>query len=284
MRVAMLGTGIMGAGMATNLAAAGHDVVVWNRTRERAEAVAREADVTVADTPLAAADGVDAVVTMVIHAQAVREVMTGQEGAFAAGGTPLWVQSATVGDDLAGLAWLAREHDWPMVDAPVLGTKAPAEQGTLTTLVAGDPDHVDAARPLFEAWGDRVVEAGPELGDAAHLKLAVNSWIIGLLHGLAESLTVARRLGVDPEMVLSTIADTAVDSPYAQVKGAAMVGDGFDPQFPLSGMAKDLGLIRTAAGEDLPGLATIAETAARALDAGHGDHDMAALVTGLPER
>lgn len=148
----------------------------------------------------------------------------------------------------------------------------------------GTGTHVDAARPLFDAWGDRVVEAGAELGDAAHLKLAVNSWISGLLHGLAESLTVARRLGVDPETVLSTIEGTAVDSPYAQVKGAAMVDGGFDPQFPLSGMAKDLGLIRAAAGEDLPGLATIAETAARAVDAGHGDHDMAALVTGLPER
>lgn len=284
MRVAVLGTGIMGAGMARNLARGGHDVVVWNRTRERAEAVAEEADVTVADTPREAADGVDAVVTMVIHAQAVRDVMTGDDGAFAAGGQPVWVQSSTVGDDLAGLVWLANDHNWPMVDAPVLGTRAPAEQGTLTTLVAGTSDAVDIARPLFEAWGDRTVEAGAELGDAARLKLAVNAWIIGLLSGLAESLTVARRLGVDPDDVLATIEGTAVDSLYAQVKGAAMTARDYSPQFPLSGMAKDLGLIRAAAGQDLPGLATIAATAGRALDAGHGDHDMAALVEGLPER
>lgn len=198
--------------------------------------------------------------------------------------TPVWVQASTVGDDLAGLVRLADDHDWPMVDAPVLGTRVPAEEGTLTTLVAGDAAHVDTVRRLFDAWGDRTVEAGDDVGDASRLKLAVNAWIIGLLSGLAESLTVARRLGVDPQDVLTTIEGTAVDSPYAQVKGAAMFARDWPPQFPLSGMAKDLGLIRAAAGEDLPGLAAIAGTAARAMDDGHGDHDMAALIEGLPER
>lgn len=282
MRVAVLGTGIMGAGMASNLVRDGHDVVVWNRTGERAERLAQEVDVTVAATPRDAADDVDAVVTMVIDADAVREVMTGPHGALAVDGPRLWVQSSTVGEDIAGLSWLAREASWPIVDAPVLGTRTPAEEGTLTTLVAGDPGDLERARPLLGAWGDRTVQAGPDVGDASRLKLAVNAWIIGLLSGLAESLTVARRLGVDPSRVLSTIEDTAVDAPYAQAKGAAMVAGSFDPQFPLTGMAKDLGLIRSAAGEDLPGLAAIARTAAVAIEDGHGDDDMAALVTGLP--
>ncbi len=288
MRVAMLGTGIMGSGMATNLARAGHDVVVWNRTRERAEAVAGAPDapdrVTVADTPREAAEGADVVVTMVIDAEAVRAVMTGQDGALAGDDTPLWVQSSTVGDELAGLAWLAREAGWSMVDAPVLGTRGPAADGTLTSLVAGDPADVDRARPLLDAWGTRVVEAGDDLGDASRLKLAVNAWVIGLLSGLAESLTVARRLGVDPATVLATVEGSAVDAPYVQVKGSSMATGDYDPQFPLSGMAKDLGLIRTAAGHDLPGLAAIAGTAAAAMEADHGDHDMAAIIEGLPDR
>lgn len=284
MHVAVLGTGIMGSGMAANLARAGHEVTVWNRTRSRANALAEREDVRihVADTPVSAATGVDAVVTVLFDRPAVETAVTGPAGAFAALGTPLWVQCSTVGTEIEVLARAARELGWRFLDAPVLGTRGPAEQGSLTTLVSGAARDRAAAQPLFDAWGSRTVVAGDEPGDASRLKLVANSWIGGLLAALAESITVARRLGVDPELFLDAIEGSAVHAPYARMKGEAMIRRDHPPQFPLAGMVKDLELITGAAGEpSLAGLQATLRAAHRALEAGHGDEDMSALIEAM---
>lgn len=285
MHVAVLGTGIMGSGMAANLARAGHDVTVWNRTRARADELAAREDVTihVADTPASAATGVDAVVTILFDRAAVETACTGPAGALSALGSPLWVQCSTVGTEVDVLARAAADVGWSFVDAPVLGTRGPAADGTLTTLVSGAPADRDAAQPLFDAWGNRTIVAGEQPGDASRLKLAVNSWVGGLLAALAESVTVARRLGVDPALLLDTIEGTGVFAPYARMKGEAMIARDYPPQFPLAGMVKDLELITDASdGEPtLTGLAATLQTARRALAADLGDEDMAAIVEAL---
>lgn len=286
MHVAVLGTGIMGSGMAANLARAGHEVTVWNRTRSRADALAERDDVRVevADTPSSAATGVDAVVTVLFDRTAVEFACTGPAGAFSALGTPLWVQCATVGPEVDVLAKAAADIGWRFVDAPVLGTRGPAEQGTLTTLVSGEAVDREAAQPLFDAWGSRTVVAGDRPGDASRLKLVTNSWIAGMLAALAESVTVARRLGVDPALLLDAIAGGAVDVPYAHLKGEAMIRDEhLPPQFPLAGMVKDLELITDAAAGDpeLAGLRTTLQAARRAMEAGLGDQDMSAIIAAM---
>lgn len=286
MHVAVLGTGIMGSGMAANLARAGHEVTVWNRTRSRADALAEreDVDIEVADTPSSAATGVDAVVTVLFDRAAVEFACTGPAGAFSAQGTPLWVQCATVGTEADVLAKAAADFGWRFVDAPVLGTRGPAEQGTLTTLVSGAAADREAAQPLFDAWGSRTVVAGDRPGDASRLKLVANSWIGGLLSALAESITVARRLGVDPALLLEAIEGGAVDVPYAHLKGEAMIrGEYQTPQFPLAGLVKDLELIIDAAAGDpeLAGLQTTLRTARRAMEAGLDDQDMSAIIAAM---
>lgn len=285
MHVAVLGTGIMGSGMAANLARAGHEVTVWNRTRARADAMAEREDVSVhvADTPASTATGVDAVVTVLFDRPAVETACTGPAGAFSAQGTPLWVQCSTVGTEVEVLASAAAGRGWRFVDAPVLGTRGPAEQGTLTTLVSGAPADRKDAQPLFDAWGSRTIVAGDDPGDASRLKLVANSWVGGLLAALAESITVAGRLDVDPMLFLDTIDGTGVYAPYARLKGEAMIRREHPPQFPLAGMVKDLELITDAAAGDPPlaGLEATLHTARRALEAGLGDQDMSAIVTAM---
>lgn len=285
MDVAVLGTGIMGSGMAANLARAGHEVTVWNRTRARADAMAEREDVSVhvADTPASAATGAEAVVTVLFDRHAVEAACTGPAGAFSAQGTPLWVQCSTVGTEVDSLAAAAADRGWRFVDAPVLGTRGPAEQGTLTTLVSGAVADRKAAQPLFDAWGSRTVVAGDDPGDASRLKLVANSWVGGLLSALAESIAIAGRLGVDPAVFLDTIEGTGVYAPYARLKGEAMIRGEHPPQFPLAGLVKDLELITdAAAGEPtLAGLEATLQTARRALDAGLGDQDMSAIVHAM---
>lgn len=278
MRVAVLGTGIMGGGMAANAAAAGHDVVAWNRTRAKAEQVV---GAEVADTPAAAAEGADLLVTMLFDADATQSAVTGPDGAFAAtSGPDVWVQAATVGDDWEQLASLARAAGVDYLDAPVMGTKGPAQSGTLTQVLAGPAAAREVAMPVLEAWSGRVVVTGDEPGSASRLKLAVNATLALLNESAAEALTLADRLGVGGERLLEVLDGTAVWAPVMTVKGRMMLDEDLEAHFPLVGLRKDVGLARGAADlaeGELPALAGTYAALGAAVDAGDGDLDMAAV-------
>lgn len=273
--VAFLGTGTMGAPMARNLLAAGFAVRAWNRTRSRADGLAADG-ATVVDSPGEAARGADVLVTMLLDADAtlsagkaaLQELPTGAP----------WLQMATIGLD--GLARVAEAAgDVPLVDAPVLGTRAPAEQGKLTVLAAG-PEHVrDTAQPVFDAVGGRTMWLGTAAsgGEGTRVKLAANNWVLALTNAVGESVALAEHLGVDPQRFLEAIEGSAVDSPYAHLKGNAILNRDFTPSFGLSGALKDADLITEAAdGIRMDLAAAIRERFARADAAGHGDEDMAA--------
>ena len=278
MRVALLGTGIMGSGMAANAARAGHDVVVWNRTRSRAEQVE---GVAVADTPAEAAEGAELLVTMLFDADATEQAVTGPTGAFAAShGPSVWVQAATVGDDWERLASLAEAAGVTYLDAPVLGTKGPAQAGQLRQLLAGDPAGRDHAAPVVEAWSAAVVVTGDEPGSASRLKLAVNATLALLNGAAAEALVLADRLGVGGERLLDVLDGGAVWAPVMTAKGRMMLGDDLEAHFPLEGLLKDVTLARAAAGladDELPSLAGVRSALLTAVDAGDGGLDMAAV-------
>ena len=277
MRVAFLGTGIMGAPMARNVRAAGHEVSAWNRSREKAEPLAPDG-VTVAGSVAEAVAGADVVVTMLADAQAVEAVV--EEALGALDGAVL-VQMSTIG--LAAtdrLAERAEAAGVAFVDAPVSGTKQPAEQGKLVVLASGPEAVRERVDPVFDAVGAKTVWLG-EAGSAQRLKLVLNTWLLGLTEALAEAIALAEALGVDPRTFLETIDGAPIGAPYAQVKGPMMIDGEFPPAFPLGLAAKDAGLAleaAEAAGLRLGALAAVREQMLRAADAGHGDEDMAATI------
>ncbi len=280
LRVAVLGTGIMGAGMARSVRAAGHDVAVWNRTRAKAEPLAADG-ITVADSVADAVRGADAVITMLYDADATLSV--GAELVAALGDSAVWIQSGTVGP--AGVRRIASAAGRDILDAPVLGTKKPAEEGRLVVLVSGSKQLAARVEPVFDAIGSRTVVAGDEIGDASALKLACNAWVGLITAGTAQSLALAAALGVDPALFLAAIEGTPTDSPYAQLKGKAMLAGDWTPSFALDGAIKDLSLMLDAAGSvGFPGelLAAVRAQFERAAQAGHGADDMAAVRAGFP--
>jgi 3-hydroxyisobutyrate dehydrogenase len=272
MRIGFIGAGIMGAPMARNLADAGHDVHLWNRTREKAEAVD---GVTVADSPGAAAEDADAVVTMLSDGDAVDSVA----GDFVGDGV-LWLQMSTVGMEATEkLMQLAADRGATFVDAPVLGTKQPAEKGELVVLASGPDDALAKAEPVFDTVGAKTVTLG-DAGAGTRLKLVLNSWLVALVEGLAETIAFAEAIDVDPKTFLETIDGAPMGTPYAQLKGKAMIERDFPASFPLSLALKDARLVRKAAeraGVELPLVETVERQFERADDDGHGDEDMAAV-------
>jgi 3-hydroxyisobutyrate dehydrogenase len=283
--IAVLGTGTMGAPMARNLLAAGHHVRVWNRSADKAAPLAEDG-ATVAGSPAEAVAGADVVLTMLFDLDATREAVERAAGSFAT--DALWVQTGTVGPDgTAELAGLAAEHGLGYLDAPVLGTRKPAEDGTLVVLASGDPGLRERADPVFDAIGSRVVWAGDTPGAASALKLACNAWVLTLTTATAQSLALAAAQGVDPMLFLDAIAGGGTDSPYAQLKGRAMLTDRFDPSFGLDGGLKDLGLMVDAArANGVPDalVAAVRELFAEASAAGHGRDDIAAVHAALRPR
>jgi 3-hydroxyisobutyrate dehydrogenase len=284
--VAVLGTGIMGAAMARNLAKAGMEVRAWNRTRERAEPLAGDG-VAVADTPARAAEGADFLITMLPDAGAVAGAVSGGAlSALADGG--VWLQTGTVGERGSDmLARLAEEGGVPYVDAPVLGTKAPAERGQLVVLASGPEEVRERCEPVFGAIGSKTVWFG-EAGAGSRLKLVVNNWVVGLVGVLSETIALSKALGVDPEAFLGTIEGGPLGLPYARAKGKMMVEEDFPASFSVRMAGKDAGLILEAASSRGLRMAVARAVAARfdeTLGAGRGEEDLAAVYLSVgPER
>lgn len=275
--VAVLGTGIMGLPMAANLAVAGFGVRAWNRTPAKAAPLA-DRGCTVTDTPQEAVDGADFVLTMLSDGATVHEVVESTEPAGA-----VWLQMSTVGLDWTErLAALAHEKAVPFVDAPVLGTRKPAEDGKLVVLASGPGELRDRCAPVFDAVGTRTLWVG-ETGAASRLKLAANAWVLALTNGTAESIRLAQALGVDPRLFLEAITGGALDVPYAHLKGGAMIDGEYPLAFAARHAAKDARLVLEAAGGevDLAGTRAALAHLDAAIEAGHGDEDMATLYFGV---
>lgn len=278
MRVAVLGTGIMGSAMARNLARAGHEVRAWNRTRAKAEPLAADG-VVVCDTAAEAIRDAAVTITMLADGDAVQAVMEPLAGEL---GDTVWSQMSTVGvKATARLAALAERGGATMVDAPVLGTKEPAEAGQLTVLASGPPEGRERCRPVYDVVGSRTVELGDAIGTASGMKLVLNTWLIALVEGLAESILLAEGLALDPEGFLDIIREGPLSVPYAQLKGPLMIARHYPPSFPLRLARKDAVLAIDAAadaGVDLPLLDAAERQMRSAIQAGHGDDDVAAVI------
>ncbi|MFD8519882.1 NAD(P)-dependent oxidoreductase [Streptomyces capillispiralis] len=278
--VSVLGTGIMGAAMARNLVRAGHTVRAWNRTRAKADPLAADG-AHVAATPAEAVESADVVLTMLYDGSATLETMRRAASALRPG--TVWAQSTTAGiEGVAELAGFAREHGLLFYDAPVLGTRQPAEAGQLTVLAAGPAGGRDRVTPVFDAVGARTVWTGEDgaTGSATRLKLVANSWVLAATAAAGETLALAKALDVAPDGFFDLIAGGPLDMGYLRAKAGLILEDRLSPaQFAVATAAKDARLI-VAAGERhgvrLDVAAASAGRLERAVELGHGDEDMAA--------
>jgi len=239
-RVALLGLGTMGAGMAANWLAKGFDLTVWNRTRARTQALA-DKGARVATTPREAAEGADCVFAMVADDAASRAVWLGDDGALAGAKTgAVVVESSTLTPDwVRELAGRARAKGCAFLDAPVGGSRQAAASGELRLFVGGDAATLDKARPALIAIGSKIDLLGPA-GAGATWKLINNQLIAAQVAALGEALDVARKAGFRPVQISSLILNGAALSPIVKMKLPSMLnGDYDEPDFALSLMLKD---------------------------------------------
>jgi 3-hydroxyisobutyrate dehydrogenase len=282
--VAVLGAGgTMGLGMARNIARAGFRVRCWNRTLEKARPL-EEHGADVLDTPREAADGADVLLTMLSDADAVIGAF---EDAASARSDAVWLQMSTIGEAGTGrCAEAAQTHGLTLIDAPVLGTKQPAEEGKLVILASGPEEARERVQPIFDAVGQKTIWVG-EAGAGTRMKMVANSWVLTVVEGAAETIALAEGLGLDPNLLLDAIEGGALDLPYLRTKSKAIMERNFEPSFRLTLAAKDARLIEESAqrhGIDAPLFSTIRRRLAEGAK-DHGDEDFSATyLTSAPRR
>jgi 3-hydroxyisobutyrate dehydrogenase-like beta-hydroxyacid dehydrogenase len=245
MKVAVVGTGRMGSAMARSLARGGSELILQNRTRERAEALASELGARVVATPADAAAEADVVISMLEDQRAVESAWAGADGLLSGARSGLvLVDSSTVPPSvIQSFAAAAADAGAGILDAPVSGSVPLAETGKLTIMAGGSAEDLDRARPVLEQLATRIFHIGP-LGSAAALKLAVNTLIYGLNEAVSEALVLAERAGISREVAYDVFAAGAAGAPYVGYKKAAFLDpDGTPVAFALELAEKDLRLI-----------------------------------------
>jgi 3-hydroxyisobutyrate dehydrogenase len=283
--VAVLGIGAMGHGMAASALRAGIPTIVWNRTMEATRDLA-ELGAQVAGTAADAARRAAIVVTMVTDADAVISIARDQGMLAALAPGAIWAQMSTIGvagiDRVAAMAGGERP-DVMLVDAPVSGSRNPAERGELTIFASGPGEARSRVAPVFGALGQRTIWVGT-VGAGTRLKLVNNTWLAFATEAVAASVALARRLGLQTGTVVDALGPGPLVSPWQAAKLHRVAGGEFSAQFALSLALKDVHLALQAAGDGrLPVLASLAGEWQQAVDHGLGDQDLT-VVTRAIER
>lgn len=281
MKLGFVGLGIMGSAMAANLVKAGFQVTVWNRTPEKCAPLAT-LGAKIAATPREVAEAADIVIAMMATPQAVEAARDGVDGILA-GLRPGkgYVDMSTIDVDTSlESARLAREKGAMFLEAPVAGSRKPAEDGLLTIMAAGDSILYDQALPALEKMGKKLLFLG-EVGNGARMKLANNLVMGGMMAAFSEGMALAARSGLDLAQLLEVLDAGAMTNPMFRLKGEAVADNGhFPAAFPLKHMQKDLRLALALAeqvGQPLFATATVNELFKEALASGLGDSDFAAV-------
>lgn len=284
--VAFLGLGIMGAPMAASLARAGIEVHAYNRSRDKAEGLARELDnVTVADSAAAAAAAAGIAISMVPDVPEVEEVLLGPEGAAA--GLPeggLAIDMSTIAPSASrSIAERLAERGVAFLDAPVTGSRPKAEDGTLTIMAGGPPEAFDRATPLFEAMGALVLHMGPQ-GHGSMVKLINNTLAAVNAAALGEGIALAEQAGLDTKKAMQVVGSGSGDSAMRKLKSQPMIERDYNALFKLEHMLKDVRYF-LAESESLGVRTPVALSAeqlyAKAGDQGHAGDDFAAVIEAI---
>jgi 3-hydroxyisobutyrate dehydrogenase len=280
-RIAFLGLGIMGSGMAQNLLTKGFPLTVFNRNAEKSKPFANEG-AHVATSPREAAERAEIIVSMVADDIAARSLWLGENGALASAkpGT-ICIECSTVTVNwVRELAAAAAQKKSGILDAPVTGSKSHAAAGELNFLVGGDSATLEKARPVLAAMGKTIAHLGPT-GSGAMIKL-INNFVCGVqVAALAEALTMIERSGLDRAKALDILTHGAPGSPLVRTVANRMTAPDFTPNFLLRLMAKDIGYAIQEGGKlslDLVTARAALEDFQKAIAAGYGDKDIAAIV------
>jgi 3-hydroxyisobutyrate dehydrogenase-like beta-hydroxyacid dehydrogenase len=285
-RLAFLGLGIMGSRQAANLARAGFDLTVWNRTAATAQQFATQHDgVTVADTPAEAAAAADIVFTMVVDGDQVHQVLLGDNGAAtqAKPGT-LFVDCSTIGPTAAkDIGEALDERGYSLVDAPVTGSSPKAEDGTLTFMVGATDEEFARLGPALDAMGELIVHAGPR-GHGQMIKLLNNAMAAANAAIVGEALVVGSRAGVDLDALVKVVASGAGGSTMLNLKAGPMRNHDYTTLFKLEHMLKDVRLCLEEGqrlGVPFQSAAYAREILNAGMGMGHADDDFAAMIEPL---
>ena len=287
-RVGFMGLGIMGTRMAANLARAGLDLVVWNRTAETALTWAEQHGARVADSPAEVAAQCEIVITMVVDGDQVESLLLGEDGVSSGARRGLLcIDMSTIGLRAARSIG-ERLADWNIsfMDAPVTGSSPKAEDGTLTIMAGGTKEDFDRAHPLFSAMGDLIVHVGP-LGHGQLVKVINNAVAAANTAVAAEALVAGQLAGADLDKLLTVVRAGSGDSAMMELKAQPMREHDWTTLFKLEHMLKDLRLCieeATQAGADVELIERTAELLAAAERKGLGEKDFAAVLEVVEER
>ena len=282
--VAVLGIGTMGHGMAISALRAGIPTIVWNREPEATRDLA-ELGAEVAESAADAARRAPIVVTMVTDSDAVVSIASDQGMLAALSPGAVWVQMSTIG--VAGIERVAamvddQRPDVTLVDAPVSGSKEPAENGQLTIFASGPDEVRSRVAPLFDALGQRTIWVGA-VGAGSRVKLVNNTWLAFATEGVAASVALARRLGLEAETVVDVLGGGPLMSPWQSAKLQRIAKGDFSAQFALSLALKDVHLALQAADNRLAPLACLADEWQQVVDHGLGDQDLTVVTRALEQ-
>ena len=286
--IGFIGLGIMGKPMARNLAKAGYDLVIYNRSRDDVDTLLAEGDqFQAAASPREVAERTKAVITMLPDSPDVRDVVFGEKGVLSAMSTGhLLVDMSTIAPATAvEVDAVLRERGARALDAPVSGGDKGAIAGTLSIMVGGDAEDFQRATPLFEAMGKTIVHVGG--AGAGQIVKACNQVVVAINYAaVSEALVLGAKAGVDPDKIVQVLSGGLAASRVLELKGPSMVAHQFEPGFRVDLHRKDLGIARSTAGENsapIPVTAVVSQLFEAAAAAGKGDRDHSALVTVYEE-
>ena len=279
-KIGFIGLGRMGSPMALNIVRAGNPLTVYNRTKEKTTPLA-EAGATVADSPAAVAEVSDVIITMLSDSRALQEVVSGPDGLLNSMQPGSVLIDMTTSDPKISrqVAKAVQEQGSHMLDAPVSGSTALAEQGTLSIMVGGDEAIHERVRDILLTMGSRTTHVGSN-GAAATVKLAVNIVIGVTMQVLAESVVLAEQAGVPREMAVEVLSNSVISSPFLKYKASQLLEPLGPAAFTINLMQKDFTLALEMArdvGVPLPTTATANEVVTMARGLGLGDYDFAAV-------
>lgn len=274
--IGFIGLGIMGSRMAANLQKEGYQLYLYNRTQEKADLLIKNGAVW-CNTAKEVGEQSDIVITMLSTPEVVKEIVTGTNGLLSGmKESSLWINCSTVNPSFTiEMAHLAADHHIQYLDAPVAGTKGPAENGELVFLAGGNQINLDEAAPLFEIMGKKTLHLG-EVGKGASMKMLINQLLGQSMVAFAEALVMGEAMGLEKETLFNVLLNTTVVAPVMSAVRPKLENGNYEPNFPLQWIQKDLHLSSISAYENgiaTPNLNATKEIFAQAKQYGYGDQD-----------
>lgn len=280
MKISFIGLGIMGSRMATNLQRAGYELTVYNRTKEKATELINSGAVW-ADNYAVSAQGAQVIITMLSTPEIVREAAIGKDGFLSnMEEGSIWLNCSTVNPSFSRqMAAFAAANKVVYIDAPVAGTKGPAEKGELVFLVGGEASKIHEVQPLLDIMGKKTIQFG-EVGHGSNMKMLINLLLAQAMLSFSESLVLGEKMGISQTTLFDVLLNVPVTAPFLSLVRSKLEEEDYRANFPLQWIHKDLHLASITAyqqGVAMPSLNVTKEVFALANYKGYGEEDFSSI-------